>query len=157
MGEPSDIEIRTAKIDDLALIFHLGEKIFTSQEISNLYRTWDEFEVTGLFNSEPDYLLVAETCGRVVGFAIGTTIEKARSAWKYGHLLWLGVDPAFARQGVGAKLFDCFREIMEENGVRMLLVDTQADNMAAIEFFRLKGFNNPTDHVYMTLNLQKEE
>jgi ribosomal protein S18 acetylase RimI-like enzyme len=152
-----DIEIRPAEIDDLAAIFHLGEKVFTPQEVSNLYRTWDEYEVTGLFNSEPDYLLVAEVDDRVIGFAMGTTIEKSRSAWNYGHLLWLGVDPDYARMGAGSLLFDRFREIMEKKGVRMLLVDTQADNDAAIGFFSRKGFENPTDHIYMTLNLQKED
>ncbi|MCF7848539.1 MAG: GNAT family N-acetyltransferase [Kiritimatiellales bacterium] len=153
----SDIEIRLAEIDDLAAIFHLGEKVFTPQEVSNLYRTWDEYEVTGLFNSEPDHLLVAKVDGCVVGFAMGTTIEKSRSAWSYGHLLWLGIDPDYARMGAGSMLFDRFREIMKDRGVRMLLVDTQADNAAAISFFQRKGFENPTDHIYMTLNLQKED
>ena len=156
MSTESDIEIRTATIDDLAAIFHLGEKVFTSQEFSNLYRTWDEYEVTHLFNSEAEYVLVAEADGQVVGFAMGTIIEKARSAWSYGHLLWLGVDPDFARKQIGSLLFDRFREIMEETGIRMLMVDTQADNEPAVKFFQRKGFENPTDHVYMTLNLQKE-
>ena len=152
-----DVEIRAAGIDDLAAIFHLGEKIFTSQDVSNLYRTWDEYEVTGLFNSEPEYMIVAEIDGRVVGFAMGTTINKARSAWSYGHLVWLGVDPAVARAGIGDMLFARFKEIMQEQGVRMLMVDTQADNEPATAFFIRKGFENPTDHVYMTLNLQKED
>lgn len=156
MSTESNIEIRTATIDDLAAIFHLGEKVFTSQEVSNLYRTWDEYEVTHLFNSESEHVLVAETDGRVVGFAMGTVIEKARSAWNYGHLLWLGVDPDFAGRQVGSLLFDVFREIMEAAGIRMLMVDTQADNAPAVKFFQRKGFENPTDHVYMTLNLQKE-
>jgi ribosomal protein S18 acetylase RimI-like enzyme len=38
----------------------------------------------------------------------------------------------------------------------MLMVDTQADNTPAIKFFKRKGFENPTKHVYLTLNLQKE-
>lgn len=38
MGMSSDIEIRTAAIDDLAAIFHLGEKVFTPQDVSNLYQ-----------------------------------------------------------------------------------------------------------------------
>lgn len=156
MKSESEIEIRTATIDDLAAIFHLGEKVFTSQEYSNLYRTWDEYEVTYLFNSESEYVLVAEVEERVVGFAMGTIIEKARSAWNYGHLLWLGVDPDFARMHIGSLLFDRFRELMEEDGIRMLMVDTQADNKAALKFFHRKGFENPTEHVYMTLNLGKE-
>ncbi|KMQ51140.1 N-terminal acetyltransferase [Chitinispirillum alkaliphilum] len=155
--QKSEIEIRNAKIDDLAEIFHLGEKVFTWREVSNLYRTWDEFEVTGLFNSEPENMLVAVAHGRVIGFALGTTIKKARSAWSYGHLLWLGIDPDFGRKGVGSMLFDSFRQSMEGVGVRMLMVDTQADNTAAIQFFNRLGFENPTDHVYMTLNLNKED
>lgn len=150
------IEIRHATIDDLAAIFHLGEKVFTAQDSSNLYRTWDEYEVTGTFNSEPEHMLVAEADDRVVGFALGTTIQKARSAWSYGHLVWLGVDPEYARRGVGGQLFERFRDVMTETGVRMLLVDTQADNQAAINFFMRHGFDNPTDHVYMTLYLQKD-
>ena len=150
----ADIDtIRPAEIDDLAQVFHLGERLFTSQDYSNLYRTWDEWEVTGQFNLEPDNFLVAEADGRVIGFAIGSVIDKARSAWSYGHLLWLGVDAAFARSGIASKLFDRFAEIMLEQGVRMLMVDTQADNEPALGFFHDKGFSNPIEHVYLTLNL----
>ncbi|MDX9801938.1 MAG: GNAT family N-acetyltransferase [Spirochaetia bacterium] len=157
MNIGNKIEIRTATIDDLAAIFHLGEKVFTSQEYSNLYRTWDEYEVTHLFNNETEYVLVAEFEEQVVGFAMGTIIEKARTAWNYGHLLWLGVDPDYARMNIGSLLFERFRELMEADGIRMLMVDTQADNEPALKFFKRKGFENPTEHVYMTLNLKKEE
>ncbi len=153
MSRKVDIEIRQAEIDDLAAIFHLGEKVFTSQEFSNLYRTWDEYEVTTFFNQESENLIVAEDDGRVVGFAMGTTIEKARSAWSYGHLVWLGVEPDYARSGVGSMLFDKFKRLMKKQGVRMLMVDTQADNEPAIRFFRKKGFENPTEHLYLTMQL----
>lgn len=152
-----DIDIRLATIDDLAAIFHLGEDLFTASEVSNLYRTWDEYEVTGQFNSEPDYMLVATVGEKVVGFAIGTVIEKAGTAWNYGHLVWLGIEQAFARQGIASMLFDKFSEIMQEAGVRMLIVDTQKNNESAIRFFEKKGFSNPIDHVYMTLNFESME
>jgi ribosomal protein S18 acetylase RimI-like enzyme len=153
VAKNSDIGIRQAEIDDLAVIFHLGEKVFTSQEFSNLYRTWDEYEVTTFFNQETENLIVADDNGKVVGFAMGTTIEKSRSAWSYGHLVWLGVEPAYARRGVGSMLFDRFRRLMKKRGVRMLMVDTQADNIPAIRFFRSKGFENPTEHLYLTMQL----
>ena len=149
-----EIKIRMATIDDLPAIFHLGERLFTPQGASNLYRTWDEYEVTHLFNTEPEYMLVADADGEVVGFLLGSVIEKRNTAWNYGHLLWLGVDPAFARQGIASRLFDRYRELVQVAGVRMLMVDTQADNYNAIQFFRIKGFSNPIDHVYMTLNLE---
>ncbi|MBI9015706.1 MAG: GNAT family N-acetyltransferase [Phycisphaerae bacterium] len=151
-----EVEIRTATIDDLADIFHLGEIVFTSQEVSNLYRTWDEYEVTHLYNSEAEYMLVAIVDDVLVGFALGTTIEKNRSAWNYGHLLWLGGDPDYGRLGVASQLFERFKELMVEANVRMLLVDTQADNDGAIRFFHKKGFTNPVDHVYMTMKLRNK-
>lgn len=154
---PLEVNIRLAEIDDLAAIFHLGEKLFRPREVSNLYRTWDEYEVTGLFNSEPEYMLVAEVADSLVGFSLGSVIEKTSTAWNYGHLVWLGVEEAFARRGVASMLFERFRKLMQENGVRMLIVDTQADNKRAIKFFRKKGFTNPIDHVYMTLNLETWE
>lgn len=151
-----DVTIRPAIIDDLPGIFHLGEKVFTADNLSNLYRTWDEYEVTGLFHSESEHVLVAEVEGRVVGFAMGTVIEKARTAWNYGHLLWLGVDPDYARLGIASNLFSRFRDLMEGAGARIMMVDTQADNEPAIRFFQRQGFINPTDHVYMTLNLETD-
>lgn len=155
MAKRPDIEIRSADIDDLAAIFHLGEKVFTSSDVSNLYRTWDEYEVTTFFNQEPEHLLVADFDGKVVGFAMGTIIEKNRSAWNYGHLVWLGIEPEFSRKGVGSMLFDRFKRLMKTSGVRMLLVDTQADNKPALKFFRNKGFDNPIEHVYMTMNIDR--
>lgn len=113
MNKGVEYEVRQAGIDDLASIFHLGEKVFTSHGYSNLYRTWDEYEVTTFFNQESENVLVAEDDGKVVGFAMGTTIEKARSAWSYGHLVWLGVEPDYARSGLGSMLFDRFKRLMK--------------------------------------------
>ncbi len=152
--DTDDFEIRPAGIDELAAIFHLGERLFRADAVSNLYRTWDEFAVTSQFNAEPEFMLVAATEeDNLVGFAIGSMIEKAATAWNYGHLVWLGVHPTYAGKGVGSALFDAFRDLIQEQGVRMMLVDTQADNDAAIRFFEKKGFTNPIGHIYMTLNL----
>ena len=140
-------------MDDIPKVFHLGEKLFTAEDYANLYRTWDEYEVMAYYQTDPDSCLVAEANGRVVGFLLGSVIEKRRTAWNYGHLVWLGVSKRYQRYRVASRLFEEFREVMEEQGVRMLLVDTQADNVGAVRFFEKKGFTNPTEHVYMTLNL----
>ena len=151
-----NIELREMEIDDLAQVFHLGERLFTSEETPNLYRTWDEFEVTGMFQEEPEFCLVADADERIVGFVMGTTITKTHSAWKYGHLVWLGVDPQFQRFGIASRLFNQFRELMLEHGVRILLIDTEADNEGALKFFRRMGFGNVEEHVYMSLNLDMQ-
>jgi ribosomal protein S18 acetylase RimI-like enzyme len=149
------VEIREMEIDDLAHVFHLGERLFTSKKVPTLYRTWDEYEVTGIFQDDPEFCLVAEVDDQTVGFALGTTITKTRSAWKYGHLIWLGVKPEYQRLGVATRLFKQFRDKMEKSGVRILLVDTEADNYDALHFFRLMGFRNPEGHLYLSLNLDQ--
>lgn len=147
------ISVRPMEIDDLAQVFHLGEALFTAEEVPNLYRTWDEHEVIDLFHSDPELCLVAEEGDRMVGFAMGTTVTKSRSAWKYGHLVWLGVAPEFQGTGAAEKLFNALLELMLESGVRILVVDTEADNQAALRFFRKMGFGHPQEHIYLAMNL----
>jgi ribosomal protein S18 acetylase RimI-like enzyme len=65
----------------------------------------------------------------------------------------LGIEPGFQKQGIAVKLFKHFRDLMLDSGVRMLLVDTEADNLPALYFFRKMGFGQPQEHIYMTLNL----
>lgn len=153
-GKNHRVEIRKMEIDDLAAVFHLGERLFTSQRVPNLYRMWDEFEVTSIFQDDPELCIVAEVDGTLAGFAVGTTYTKYHSAWKYGHLIWLGVDPAYHRFRVATRLFRHFRDIVQDMGVRMLLIDTDAENEPALKFFAKMGFGNPRKHIYMTLNLE---
>jgi ribosomal protein S18 acetylase RimI-like enzyme len=151
------VEIREMEIDDLAPVFHMGETLFTAQKSPNLYRTWDEYEVTHFFQLDPELCLVAELDDKIVGFVLGTVIEKNRSAWKYGYLVWLGIDPASQKYGVGTKLFQELRSRMEDDGVRMMLVDTQGDNTAALSFFEKMGFGNPEEHIFLSFNLSEEK
>jgi hypothetical protein len=41
--------------------------------------------------------------------------------------------------------------------VRMFIVDTEADNLPALYFFREKGFTSPQQHIYMTYNPAAQE
>ncbi|WP_049824434.1 GNAT family N-acetyltransferase [Desulfurivibrio alkaliphilus] len=149
----SSLCIREMTIDDLAEVFHIGETVFTAEYSPSLYRTWDEYEVTSMFNTDSQLCLVAESAGRTVGFALGTTVEKQHSAWKYGYLVWLGVCPRSQKLQVGERLFREMKRRMKAQGVRMIIIDTSADNHAAIHFFSKLGFDHPQEHVYMTLNL----
>jgi ribosomal protein S18 acetylase RimI-like enzyme len=151
------VTIRKMEIDDLAPVFHLGEALFTARRVPNLYRTWDEFEVISQFQNDPDYCLVAEMAERLVGFLMGSILTKTRSAWKYGHLFWMGVEPACSRMGVADRLFRHFRDQMLKNGVRMLIVDTEADNEPALNFFKKMGFGSPQEHIYLSLNLTNHQ
>ncbi len=150
------IRIREMTIDDLSEVFHIGEEIFTAEYSPSLYRTWDEYEITTLFNSDSELCLVAESGDALLGFALGTTVHKHHSPWKYGYLVWLGVRKTLQKSKVGVKLFREIRRRMKEQGVRIIIIDTDAENEAGIRFFQKQGFGNIQKHVYMTLNLTRK-
>jgi len=151
-----EVAIRQMEIDDVATVFHMGETLFRAREVPNLYRTWDDYEVITFFQGDSEYCLVAEVDEQIVGFVLGTTVTKSHSAWKYGLMVWLGVDPEVQRFGIATRLFRELKRRMLESGVRMLLVDTEADNLDALHFFRKIGFGNPEEHLYLSLNLASE-
>jgi len=148
--------IREMTIDDFPEVFHIGEEVFTVEYSQSLYRTWDEFEITTLFNSDTELCLVAEAGERILGFALGTTVKKHNSPWKYGYLVWLGVRRNIQKGRVGSRLFNEIKRRMQEQGVRMIIIDTSADNLPAINFFKKQGFDDTQEHVYMSLNLTRK-
>ncbi len=156
-NEPVDfsdeLEIRELELEDLPVVFAIGEQLFTADKWPSLYRTWDEYELVGLFASDSDFCFVAEVEGKVVGFALGTLIEKRRSAWKYGYLLWLGTHPDYRRLGVAKRLLDRFTDQCIDEGARMMMVDTAAENHGAVKFFKREGYGKAVQHVYMSKNL----
>lgn len=155
--------VRTMEIEDLAGVYQLGAMNFKADLWPMLYRSWDEYEVTTLFNTDGDYCLVAENDDwvegskeqRIVGFVLGTVISKPGSAWSYGYVLWLCSHDLWAREGVAGKLVDKLVEIMvEEDGIRIIMADTDPDNHRAVRFFSKKGFSDTKPHLYLSSNLE---
>jgi ribosomal protein S18 acetylase RimI-like enzyme len=154
--ERHEISIRQMDIDDVAAVFHLGERLFTSEEFPILYRTWDAYEVADYFTSDPDYCLVAEAGEKVVGFILGTTIEKEGTAWKkYGYVSWIGVDEAFQGANLARRLYARLEDRLEDEGVRMIIADTEGENEKAIGFFNRMGFSARSQHVWLAKTLQR--
>jgi ribosomal protein S18 acetylase RimI-like enzyme len=145
--------VREMELEDLPAVYALGEAVFTADKWPSLYRTWDEYEAVSLFNSDGEFCIVAEYDERLVGFALGSLIEKRKSAWSYGYLTWLAVDPTLKRQGIATRLVDAITETFIRAGARMMIVDTDAENAAAIKFFRRHDFRNEDRHVYLSKNL----
>jgi ribosomal protein S18 acetylase RimI-like enzyme len=148
--------IRGMIIDDLPEVFHIGEQLFTAEYSQSLYRTWDEYEITTLFNSDNELCIIAEQGEQILGFALATTVKKHNSPWKYGYLVWLGVRREIQKLQVGERLFKELKRRFKEQGVRMIIIDTSANNKPAIRFFEKHGFGNVQEHVYMTLNLSQK-
>lgn len=149
--------VRSMTIDDLSAVYHLGTELFHAGTFPTLYRTWDDFELVGFFGSDWDTCFVAvDDDDQVVGFVLGTVLEKRRSAWRYGWVVWIGVDPERARSGVAGRLLERVTEEFVELGCRILLADTDPTNERAVRFFEKHGFGNPREHVYLEKNLSRD-
>lgn len=141
------------RLDDLPSVYKLGEELFTSKDSPLLYRTWDQYEISGFYTADADYCVIAEIDHIVTGFALGAVIIKPRTAWKYGYLVWLGVKKSYQNTDIGTKLFNEIKKRMVSQGVRMMIVDTEAKNSKAIDFFKKQGFRKSRDHIWMTLTV----
>jgi ribosomal protein S18 acetylase RimI-like enzyme len=150
---PISVSVHPMKLNDIPEIFTLGQRLFTAEKFPTLYRCWDEHELVQLFATDEDTCLVAEAEDRIVGFALGRIMEKPRSAWRYGWLLWLGVDPKFQRHDVATRLINQLTAKFVELDARIMLVDTDEHNQRALKFFRKHGFSQERKHVYLSQNL----
>ena len=148
------VSIREMELKDIEPVFSLGTKLFTAEEWPTLYRSWDEYELVDLYESQGEYSLVAESRDKVVGFALGSMMKKPRNPWRYGWLLWLGGTTRYKGRGIAQRLVSRLTERFIEDGARMMLVDTDADNTEALKFFTLAGFGNEIRHVYLSQNLE---
>jgi ribosomal protein S18 acetylase RimI-like enzyme len=155
--------VREIEIGDLGAVYELGEENFKAQLWPMLYRSWDEYEVTTLFNTDGEYCLVAENDDenaapdeRIVGFILGTVVNKPGSAWTYGYIIWLCAHPKWSREGVAGQLMDELVEIMVENeGIRIIMADTDPENERAVNFFTKKGLVDQKPHLYLSSNLEQ--
>jgi len=155
-NKKEQVIIRQMEIDDLASVYHLGEELFTSDELPILYRTWDPYEVADYFSSDPEYCLVAELNDRIIGFVLATTIEKEGTAWKkYGYLSWIGVDENYQRYKIGRRLYNKLESKLRDDGVRMIIADTEGGNQPAIDFFDNAGFTSRREHLWLAKTLRR--
>ena len=154
----AETSIRQMEIDDISSVYHLGESLFTSEEFPILYRTWDPYEVTDYFTSDPNYCLVAEAEGVIVGFILANTIEKEGTAWKkYGYVSWIGVDEDYQRTNLGQRLYRRLEERLKKDGVRMVIADTDVDNEGAVAFFKAMKFSLTSKHQWLVKTLRRSK
>jgi ribosomal protein S18 acetylase RimI-like enzyme len=149
--------IRPLTMKDIALVYHLGNTIFTANEFPNMYRTWDDFAVVENFEGSPEFCFVAEASSskEIIGFLLGQTMTKSLVGTR-GYIQWVAVTNAYRRHGVATKLLQSFANVAKDENVSFLLADTPADNLPAINMFQKAGLCSKTDHVYLTRQIPKE-
>ena len=85
--------------------------------------------------------LVAEVDNRVVGFVFGRAGEMEFGL--PGTIAWIetiGVDPAYRRQGVAAKLIEQFTSSAEDHGIQTIFTLVSKSNTEMEHFFARLGF-----------------
>lgn len=147
------VEVREMLVEDIPAVVELGNTLFTAEKAPTLYRCWEEAEVLRIYTAYKETCLVAVRSGKVIGFALGSLLDKPGSSWKYGWLDWLGIAPACKRHRIAGRLVKQLQERFVKQEVRIMLVDTYEGNRAALGFFRKVGFGQEIKHVYMSLNL----
>jgi ribosomal protein S18 acetylase RimI-like enzyme len=96
---------------------------------------------------DEDVVLVATLDGAIVGGAV-------LQVWDFNRTLWVAdirVQPAARRHGVGTALLKAAAELARANDLVSLRLETQSDNVDAVEFylrygFRFSGFD---DRLYL--------
>ncbi len=85
--------------------------------------------------------LVAEVDNRVVGFVLGRAGELEFGV--PGTVAWIeiiGVDPAYRRQGIAAKLIEQFTSSAEDHGIQTIFTLVEQSNAEMERFFSRLGF-----------------
>ncbi len=85
---------------------------------------------------------------------IGETRAGARSTWKIsgfavgqqprrglGHIVTIDVLPDARRTGLGTRLMDSIETRLQENGCETIFLETAVDNVAAIRFYKRRGYS----------------
>ena len=114
--------------------YHDGH--FDRTRCDELYRVWIEKSCRGW----ADHVVVAERDGHAVGY-LTVHLREAGTA----SIGLVGVDPAYRRHGIGARLMDGALAWISSRPIARVWTATQGRNTASQGFFRSAGFR-PTDH-----------
>jgi ribosomal protein S18 acetylase RimI-like enzyme len=91
LSDETIITVSSLALADCAQCYHLGEKLF--QFSPSLSRTFDKYVVIGCYSSGWEYCFVAKDNDKIIGFILGSLIEKERTS--FGYLNWVAVEPFY--------------------------------------------------------------
>ncbi|MEW5988254.1 MAG: GNAT family N-acetyltransferase [Chloroflexota bacterium] len=75
--------------------------------------------------------------GREVGYVTVGYQPWNQSAWVY----FIGLAAPYRERGIGTKLMQQAEEVTRPHGARVLLLETQSNNAAAVHFYLARGFD----------------
>ncbi len=142
-------EIRLLRQDDLEDLIRIDAKV-TGEERDYYYQRKMESMVNrkGLIGTS----FVAEYDGRVIGFIMGNIyIGEFGIPQTTASLDTIGIDPEYAKAGLGTLLLEEFVTNVEAAGVDSIQTLVDWENIALLRFFNRSGFVPSTK-----LNLERK-
>jgi ribosomal protein S18 acetylase RimI-like enzyme len=127
------VTIRTADPGDLPFVCDLSRRAFRR------YGPYEEI-LPRWFISGLSMVVLAETRGGPVGFAMMTRMAHRGAGAETAEIMAIAVEPARQGQGVGQTLMEALEAKAKEASIRRLILHTATDNKAAKGLFSLLGF-----------------
>lgn len=84
--------------------------------------------------SEESSVVIGNANTRIIGFIVCDVQRRS------GHVITIDVMPEARRGGVGSALMDAAEEKLRAMGATRVELETAVDNMAAIQFYKGKGY-----------------
>ncbi|NHJ02696.1 MAG: GNAT family N-acetyltransferase [Candidatus Heimdallarchaeota archaeon] len=137
-----DVKIRQMTIDDIINVYKLGKQAFIDEkkaDKSYVYSYWSLMAVAHITQENIELAYVAETNGRLIGFALGHPQYEHIS--DVGYLEWLAVSKEFRRKGIATQLVNHLLAAYKEKGVPKVVTDVKGTNEESSTLFQEKlGF-----------------
>jgi ribosomal protein S18 acetylase RimI-like enzyme len=151
----AQVHVRKAQLSDEAAVADLSAKSFTRSRFHNdplltkeqcrrVYHEWGARSVQG---QAAQGVWIAEIDHQPVGF-ITLKIQEEHEG-RFGVIDLIGVLPEFCGRGIGQALVTRGLEWCSDQGIPQVVVQTQADNLAAIQLYVGMGFK--PDYASVTL------
>ena len=145
-----DILIREAKINDLDSILALNKALFDyEEEFNSEYNlNWTYSEKGREYfkkrlESDSSIVLVAELENKIVGYIlVFIDSHSIRSNNPIAEVENMFIDKDYRKHGLGSGFLQETKRIAKERGVKRLEVEVEAQNLAAIGFYKKNGFED---------------
>jgi ribosomal-protein-alanine N-acetyltransferase len=123
-------EIRLATLADAGAIATMSRDFIEH----GLGWAWDAARVARRIRNRATNVIVAESGGDVIGFAL---MEYADTE---AHLLLFGVEPIQRRRGVGSALLSWLETTAATAGIELIFLEARVSNAAARAFYVARGY-----------------
>lgn len=138
------INIRRIEMEDALGFVTLNQEL--AKETKYMMRELEECmdhilparELIASFHEQDNFLYIAETGGKLIGFAMA--VKENFNRVKHRAYLVIGIQKAFQGQGIGSRLFEEIDQWAVNQGLKRLELTTMTHNVAGKALYEKYGF-----------------